>query len=287
MNQIVYINGNLVPLSQTVISPLDYGFLYGYGLFETMRAYGGFVFRLDKHLNRLSGSGGRLGIPAITAGLKEAVTATLQANKLSDARIRITVSIGEGGIAPDTRQCQKPTVLVMAEHYEPPPERVYRTGFKAIVSSLVRYSRSPLSIIKSANYLENMLAKQEAAAAGADEAIRLNEKGFLAEASMSNVFLIADGKLMTPPLESGILPGITREAVIELASRLGISTIERDIPIEELFRAQEAFLTNSLIEVMPLTEIDGKPVASGKPGLITERLRTAYRNLVLDETGAV
>jgi branched-chain amino acid aminotransferase len=287
MNQIVYINGNLVPLSQTVISPLDYGFLYGYGLFETMRAYRGFVFRLDKHLNRLTSSIKRLRIPTVTAGLKEAVTATLQANKLSDARIRITVSIGEGGIAPDTRQCHKPTVLVIAEHYKPHPERAYSTGFKAIVSSLVRYSRSPLSIIKSANYLENMLAKQEAAAAGADEAIRLNEKGFLAEASMSNVFLIADGKLMTPPLESGILPGITREAVIELASRLGISTIERDIPMEELFRAQEAFLTNSLIEVMPLTEIDGKPVGSGRPGLITERLRAVYRKLVLDETGAV
>ena len=287
MNQIVYINGNLVPLSQTVISPLDYSFLYGYGLFETIRTYGGFVFRLDKHLNRLAGSAKRLGIPTVTAGLKEAVTATLQANKLSDARIRITVSIGEGGIAPDMRQCQKPTVLVVAEHYKPHPERVYSTGFKAIVSSLVRYSRSPLSIIKSANYLENMLAKQEATAAGADEAIRLNEKGFLAEASMSNVFLIADGKLMTPPLESGILPGITREAVIELASRLGINTIKRDITIEELFQAQEAFLTNSLIEVMPLTEIDGKPVASGKPRLITERLRAVYRKLVLDETGAV
>ena len=287
MRQIVYLNGNLVPLSQAGISPLDYGFLYGYGLFETMRAYEGFVFRLDKHLNRLAGSAERLGIPTVTAGLKEAVTATLQANKLRDARIRITVSIGEGGIAPDPRQCQKPTVLVMAERYKPHPERVYSTGFKTIVSSLVRYSRSPLSIIKTANYMENMLAKQEATAAGANEAIRLNEKGFLAEASMSNIFLIIGDRLMTPPLESGILPGITREAVIELASRLGISTIERDITIEELFRAQEAFLTNSLIEVMPLTEINGKPVASGKPGLITVRLRTAYRKLVLDETGAV
>ena len=287
MRQIVYLNGNLVPLSQACISPLDYGFLYGYGLFETMRAYEGFVFRLDKHLNRLAGSAERLGIPTVAAGLKEAVTATLQANKLSDARIRITVSIGEGGIIPDMRQCQKPTVLVMAEHYKPHPELVYSTGFKAIVSSLVRYSRSPLSIIKSANYLENMLAKQEATAAGANEAIRLNEKGFLAEASMSNVFLIIGDRLMAPPLESGILPGITREAVIELAPRLGISTIERDITIEELFRAQEAFLTNSLIEIMPLTVIDGKPVASGKPGLITERLRAAYRKLVLDETGAV
>ncbi len=286
MKQIVYLNGNLVPFSQASISPLDYGFLYGYGLFETTRAYGGRVFRLDKHLSRLAGSAEILGIPTITADLKEAVTATLQANKLSDARIRITVSIGEGGIAPDPDQCQKPTVLIIAEHYKPHPEYVYNTGFRAIVSSLVRYSRSPLSSIKSANYLENMLAKQEAITAGADEAIRLNENGFLTEASMSNIFLITDDKLMTPPLESGILPGITREAVIELADWLGISTIERDITIEELFRVREAFLTNSLIEIMPLIEIDGKPVASGKPGLLTRRLRTEYSRLVLDETGA-
>jgi len=149
MKQIVYFNGKLVPLSQVSISPLDYGFLYGYGLFETMRAYGGRVFRLDKHLSRLTGSAEKLGIPAITLDLKEVVTSTLEANKLSDARIRITVSIGEGGMAPDTCQCRKPTVLVVAEHYKPHPESVYKAGFKAIVSSLVCYSHSPLSGIKS------------------------------------------------------------------------------------------------------------------------------------------
>ena len=287
MRQIVYFNGKLVPLSQVSISPLDYGFLYGYGLFETMRAYGGRVFRLDKHLSRLTGSAEKLGIPAITLDLKEVVTSTLEANKLSDARIRITVSIGEGGMAPDTCQCRKPTVLVVAEHYKPHPESVYKAGFKAIVSSLVRYSHSPLSGIKSANYLENMLAKQEASAAGADEALRLNEKGSIAEASMSNIFLIADGKLITPPLESGILPGITREAVIELSSQLDISATERDITLKELFQTQEAFLTNSLIEIMPLTKIDDKPIASGKPGVVTERLRAKYKRLVMYETGAV
>jgi len=287
MKQIVYFNGKLVPLSQVSISPLDYGFLYGYGLFETMRAYGGRVFRLDKHLSRLTGSAEKLGIPAITLDLKEVVTSTLEANKLSDARIRITVSIGEGGMAPDTCQCRKPTVLVVAEHYKPHPESVYKEGFKAIVSHLSRYSCSPLSSIKSANYLENMLAKQEASAAGADEALRLNEKGSIAEASMSNIFLIADGKLITPPLESGILPGITREAVIELSSRLDISATERDITLKELFQTQEAFLTNSLIEIMPLTKIDDKPIASGKPGVVTERLRAKYKRLVMYETGAV
>jgi len=286
MKRVVYLNGKLTPLSRANISPLDYGFLYGYGLFETMRAYGGRVFRLDRHLSRLSGASEGLGIPDATPELKEAVVAVLEANKLSDARIRIAVSIGEGGITPDTRRCRKPTVLVVAESYKPHPESIYNTGFKAIISHITRYSSSPLSGIKSANYLENMLAKQEAIAAGADEAIRLNERGFVAEASMSNIFFITGSILMTPSPESGILPGITRETVIELAGRLGIITIERYITMAELLQAQEAFLTNSLIEVMPLTEVDGKKIASGKPGPVTERLRTEYKKLVMDETGA-
>jgi branched-chain amino acid aminotransferase len=286
MKQIVYLNGKLTPLSRAHISPLDYGFLYGYGLFETMRAYGGVVFRLDKHLNRLAASAEGLGIPAINLDLKEAVTAVLEANKLSDARIRISVSIGEGGMTPNVRQRCKPTVLVMAERYKPYPKRVYNTGFKAITSSIARYSDSPLASIKSANYLENMLAKQQAVAAGADEAIRLNERGSVAEASMSNIFFIAGSIVMTPSPESGILPGITREAIIELAGRLGIITIERYITLAELLQAQEAFLTNSLIEVMPLTKVDGMKIASGKPGPATERLRAEYKRLVTDETGA-
>jgi branched-chain amino acid aminotransferase len=286
VKQIVYLNGSLVPLSQANISPMDYGFLYGYGLFETMRAYGGHVFRLDNHLSRLVTSAESLGIPTITPDLKEAVTAVLEANKLGDARIRIAVSIGEGGIAPDTRQCRKPTVLIMAEGYKPRPESVYKTGFKAIISSIIRYSRSPLSGTKSANYMENILAKQEAIAAGADEAICLNENGFLGEASMSNIFFITGDILMTPSPESGILPGITRETVVELASRLGIITIERCVTMAELLQAKEAFLTNSLIEVMPLTEVDGKTIASGKPGLITNRLMAEYKRLVMVETGA-
>ncbi|HEX79083.1 MAG TPA: hypothetical protein G4O19_02890 [Dehalococcoidia bacterium] len=188
-------------------------------------------------------------------------------------------------MTPDASHCRKPTALITAERYKPHPESVYKSGFKAIVSQLTRYSGSPLAGIKSANYLENMLAKREAIGAGADEAIRINDRGFIAEAIMSNIFFIAGDILMTPSPESGILPGITREAVIELAGRLGIVTIERHFTMAELIGADEAFLTNSLIEVMPLTSIDGKPVGSGKPGSITERLRSEYKGLVKDETG--
>jgi len=280
MSEIVYLNGILMPRSQASISALDYGFLYGFGLFETMRAYGGRVFLLDRHLSRLVHSAKILGLPIGVADLKEAVMATIQANQLSEARIRITISIGEGGMTPDPNTCKKPTVLVLAGYYQPYPEQVYQTGFRAVVSSIRRNSQSPLSRLKSANYLENILAREEARKAGVDEALCLNEKGLLAEASMSNIFLVTDGTLRTPGQGSGILPGITREVVLELASQLGINTLERDIRLEELFHAQEAFLTNSLIEVMPLTEIDGKPIGSGRPGSLTKRLMVAYKEMV-------
>ncbi len=280
MSEIVYLNGSLIPRSQASISALDYGFLYGYGLFETMRAYGGRVFRLDSHLRRLARSAEILGLPIGTLDLKGAVMNTIQANQLSEARVRITISIGEGGMVPDPSTCDKPTVLILAGHYRPYPEQVYQKGFRAVVSSIRRNSQSPLSRLKSANYLESILAKQEARAAGVEEALCLNEKGLLAEASMSNIFLVTDGTLRTPGQDSGILPGITRETILELASPLGINTLEQDIRLDELFHAQEAFLTNSLIEVMPLIEVDGKPIGSGRPGPVTRRLIADYKRMV-------
>jgi len=281
MSEIVYLNGSLMPSSQASISALDYGFLYGYGLFETMRAYEGQVFRLDRHLSRLAGSAEILGVPIDVSVLKVAVVDTIRANKLGNARVRITVSIGEGGMIPDSTTCNKPTVLVMAGQYQPYPERVYQEGFRAIVPSVRRNSQSPLSRLKSANYLESMLARQEARAAGVDEALCLNEKGILAEASMSNVFVVTDDIIITPACGSGILLGITREAILELAPQLGINTQEHDIKLDELFQAQEAFLTNSLIEVMPLAEVDGKSIGSGRPGPLTRKLMAGYKELVL------
>jgi len=280
MSEIVYLNGSLIPRSEASISALDYGFLYGYGLFETMRAYEGQVFRLDNHLRRLTRSAEVLGLPMGTLNLKDAVMDTIQANQFGDARIRITISIGEGGIVPDPSLCNRPTVLIVAGQYQPYPEEVYEKGFRAIISSIRRNSGSPLSRLKSANYLENLLARQEARAAGVNEAICLNEKGLVAEASMSNIFIVTNGTLKTPGQESGILPGITRETVLELASPLGINTVEDDVRLDQLYHAEEAFLTNSLMEVMPLTEVEGKFVGYGSPGPVTKRLTAAYRKLV-------
>ncbi|MDO8716302.1 MAG: aminotransferase class IV [Dehalococcoidales bacterium] len=283
MNEIVYLNGSLLPLNEARISPVDYGFLFGFGLFETMRAYDGKVFRLDKHLNRLACSAKTLGLPAITLDLEKAVKGTLIANKLSDARIRITVSAGEGGIVPDPAGCTGPTVLITSGHYQPYTEQVYEKGFKAVISSIRRNSQSPLSRLKSMNYLENLLAKREAKAAGADEALFLNERDLVAEAAMSNIFIVSGGILKTPRVENGILPGITREIILELAPKLGIETVADDIWLDDLFEAEEAFLTNSVMEVMPLVKVAGKRIGSGKPGPVTKKLQEAYRELVKSE----
>lgn len=285
MSEMVYLNGSLVPRADARIAVMDYGFLYGYGLFETMRAYRGKVFRLDRHLERLTDSAEMLGIAVDKSVLKNAVMDTVKANGLSEARIRLTVSIGEGGTVPDPASCGEPTVLVVAGEYQPLPDEVYEKGYRVIVSSIHRNSQSPVSQIKSLNFLENMLSRQEARTAGVDEAICLNEKGMLAEAGMSNVFMVVDGTLKTPGIASGFLPGVTREAVLEIARKLEIPVSEDDITLDELFQADEAFLTNSVMEVMPLTEVDGKLIGSGTPGQVTWKLTAAYEEMVWREVG--
>lgn len=281
MEQIVYLNGSLVPRSQAKISPFDLGFLYGYGLFETMRAYSGHIFRLERHLERLSQSAKLLGLPLNAFDLKRACYDTLRANKLKDARIRLTVSMGEGEATPDLPKHPKPTVLATATRYVPLSDEAYRKGYKAVVSTIDRDSQSPLSRLKSANYLSNILARRDAGAAGADESILLNERGFLCEGSASNIFLVSKGYLITPGEDSGCLPGITRQVVVELAQGLGIGHSEREVQLEELLHADEAFLTNSIMELMPVVEVNGQRIGRGK---VTGRLMQAYRETVVSET---
>ena len=278
MAEIIYLNGRLLPRSRARLSPFDHGFLYGYGLFETMRAYRGDIFRLDRHLSRLYRSAEALGLALFD--LEAACRETLQANKLKEARVRLTVSAGEGDIIPDPASCSTPTVLVTARKFTPPSPQQYERGFKAMLSSLRRDSQSPLSRLKSTSYLASILARREAKAAGGDEGIVLNEKGYLAEGSISNIFLVSNGVLLTPSRESGILPGITREAVLEIARSLSINTAEREVELAELTQAEEAFVTNSLLEIMPLTWFGGKAIGTGKPGGLTRELMAAYRKLV-------
>lgn len=288
MEHVVYLNGALLPEDQARISPSDLGFLYGYGLFETMRSYSGHIFRLRQHLERLARSAAVLGIPVETGPLETGCYDVLRANGLADARVRLAVSIGEGKGTPDPPPSPQPTTLISAASYTPLPQDTYRNGFKAITSSIRQNSQSPLSRMKSANYLDHVLARREARAAGADEALLLNERGFLCEGSTTNIFLVSKGELLTPDEESGCLAGVTRQAVIELASLLGMSVDQREIRPEELAQADEAFLTNSVLELMPLSEVDGQPIGGEssrlRMGEVTERLIGAYTELVARET---
>jgi branched-chain amino acid aminotransferase len=286
MEEIIYLNGDLIPCSQARLSPFDHGFLYGYGLFETMRSYGGSIFRLDCHLARLHHAAETLDIASklTTFDLEKACYDVLKANNLAEARIRLTVSAGEGDITPTPDACSSITVFIVARKLVPLPPENYERGYAAVLSSWRRNSQSPLSRFKSTCYLENVLSRREAVTAGADEALLLNEKGFVSEGSSANIFTAGGGMLVTPSTESGALPGITREAVLELAQSIGIMPVVRQVELGELFRADEAFLTNSILEIMPLTRLDDKPIGSGRPGPLTQRLMSAYKKLVAKET---
>ncbi len=283
-NEIFYLNGKLVPREQAKISLLDYGFLYGYGLYETVRAYGRKPFRLDNHLARLKFSGERLGILVHPALIRDAVKDVIRANKFPQTRLRISVSAGEGSMTPNLASCELPTIAVMAMEYTPPAPEKYTNGYKAIITGIRRNSHSPVVYHKTANTMESMLARQESRRAGADEAIFRNEKGYVTEAAGSNIFIVRRGVLLTPKFETGILPGVTRVVVFELAAQLGIKFREVNIKPEALFTADEAFITNSLIEIVPLTVVDGKPITDGNPGPVTRKLMAAYTRLVKKET---
>lgn len=287
MEETVYFNGRLVPASEAKVSAFDYGFLLGFGLFETMRSYDGHIFRLERHLARLMKSAEVLGMGQKLGkfDLGDACYQVLKANNLSDARIRLTVSAGVGEIVPDPATCREPTVFIVATRLVPLSDEVYQRGYRVVISSVRRNSGSPYSQHKSTSWLENVLARNEARAAGADEALLLNERGMVAECSASNIFLVRKGVLCTPPVESGVLPGVTREVVLELAQSVGISFKVMEVGLKELLRAEEAFLTSSIIEVMPLTQVEGKVIGDGKPGPVTRRLMRAYRELVTRESG--
>jgi branched-subunit amino acid aminotransferase/4-amino-4-deoxychorismate lyase len=290
MTEIVYLNGSFVARAEALVSVYDHGFLYGYGIFETMRAYNGRIFLLERHIERLLEAATELKIDTglSAAGLEEACRATLAANGLKEARLRLTVSRGEAGPFPGVSK--KPTVVITASSYTPPPPLKYESGFRAALATYPRLSQSPLYKIKTTSYLANILARLDAEAAGLDEAIFLNECSHLAEGSASNIFLVRpSGGLATPSPDSGLLPGVTRRAVLELADEMRIASAEGQVRIADLEHFSEAFLTNSTMEIMPLVSVrdnEGKTITlgSGKPGPITRRLMAAYREMVARET---
>ena len=282
MEQFIYINGEIVSRDKAQVHVGDRGLMYGYGIFETMRSYKGHVFYLDRHISRLAHSAGILGIRDAleTRNLEAGVSRTLKANRLDDARIRLTVTAGEGGRSIGAASGNLTTIITV-EKLVLPSSEVYAKGLRTSIVDIKRNPKSPLCYLKTLGYLENMLAHAEAVAAGSDEAILLNVDGYVAECSASNLFIVESGRIITPPVNAGVLPGITRGIVIELAAKLGIKLVHESISVDRLIDAEEVFITNSVIEIMPVATIDKKPVGSGSRGSLTARLTEEYRKLTV------
>lgn len=278
----IYLNDKLVLGNEAVISPYDHGFLYGHGLFETMRVYNGRVFCLNEHLQRLADGGEVLGWPEWFDAdhLSSSIYQTLEKNGLQDASVRLTVSRGMGASRPDPLSCSQLTVVVFAMPIQPVSNEVYEQGWSLVTTHIRRNLTSPLCTIKTANYLDNILAKAEARQQGASDGLLLNTNGSIAEGTMCNIFFVKGGRLITPDKNSGLLPGITRAKVLQLADQAGIDIEERQVYPDELLRVSEVFLTSSLLEIMPVTMIDQCIFNDGRPGKITQFLKEEYRKLV-------
>lgn len=291
MKNIVHLNGALIPRSHARLSISDHGFLYGFGLFQTMRAYKGKIFMLDRHIRRLRDAAQIIGMGQKVASLdlEKACIETVNINGLDDARIRLTVTNGSGTALPWVDPGDSPTVLVTAVPYTPPSNEKYEEGYKIGIASVRRTRQNVIESMKSINYLVNVAARMEAARRGMDEALLLNEDGYVSEGGSSNIFFVRSGRLVTPGLNSGIIPGVTRELVLEIAGSLGIGFSEGTVGKPIFKQCEEAFMTNSMIELMPVTRISDESGASmvvggGKMGPVTRQLLQAYRERVEKET---
>jgi len=280
----VYINGELHEKERAAISVYDHGLLYGDGVFESFRTYNGKLFRVREHMDRLFNSGKAIAlcIPMTKEELTEAIRHTLQVNGLENAYIRLIVTRGVGTLGLDPDKCHDPQVIIITDSVSLYPEEFYEKGLEVVTVPTMRNHHNVLSPkIKSLNYLNNILAKIEACQAGVLEAIMLNHLGFVAECTGDNIFIVSKGELATPPPEAGILEGITRQVVMELARRAGIPVAERQVTRFDLYVADECFLTGTAAEIVPVVRIDSREIGDGKPGKITLQLLQMFR----EETG--
>jgi branched-chain amino acid aminotransferase len=277
----IYIDGKYYPKSEAKISVYDHGLLYGDGVFEGIRAYNGTVFKLKEHIDRLYKSAHPifLKIPLTKEQLTEAVLKTLRKNNLKDAYIRLVVTRGVGDLGLDPRKCPKATIIIITEPQLQlhSPEKL-ETGISTVITWVRRNSvDSATHEMKSLNYLNSILGKIEANNTGADEALCLDKTGYVCEGVGENIFIVRDGKLLTPTLSSGALDGITRTLIIRLAKKLGIEVIERNLTPNELFTADEAFFTGTAAEVAPIREVNGRVIGAGKSGPVTKRIMMAFK----------
>jgi len=281
---LVYLDGHFVARDKAMVSVFDHGFLYGDGIYETMRAYGGRLFLLNRHLARLQRSAKAISLklPLPLERIGEALNETLNVNKLQDAYVRLHISRGPGEIGLDPALCPAPTIVIVAKPFHEYPPSCYERGVKVTVVKTRR--NHPLALdpaIKGTNFLNNILAKIESLKAGAYEGIMLNWKGYVAEGTISNIAVIKKGVLYTPHQDTGILGGVTRELVLHLAKRKKIPVKEVLLAPKRLLSADECFITNTTMEIMPVTTIDKKRVGNGKPGPVTKLLQQAYGNEVI------
>lgn len=279
----IFLSGQMVEKSEAKVSVFDHGFLYGDGVFEGIRAYGCLVFKLKEHIDRLyeSAHSIMLEIPMTKKEMISVVVATLKANKLKDAYIRVIVSRGIGDLGLDTRKCTEgPTTVVIADNIKLYPEKLYQEGLAIITVPTVRNVPEALNPqIKSLNYLNNILAKIEAVNSGCEEALMLDHLGYVAECTGDNIFVVEKGELYTPPQCMGTLRGITRDAVLSVARKSKIPTHEHVLTRHEVFNSDECFLTGTAAELIPVVKVDGRKIGDGKPGKITQRLLQEFRKI--------
>jgi branched-chain amino acid aminotransferase len=284
---VVYLNGELVPKTDARLSIYDHGFLYGDGAFEGIRVYRNNIFRLEPHLARLlrSCKAMHIDLGMSLDDLREAVVSVVRANKMESGYIRLSISRGVGlGLDPSHLK-SAPTIVISTEQLRLYPQELYERGLDVITAS----TRVPPAVcidpqVKSlGRYVNNINAKMEANRVGAGEALMLNMQGNVAEATGDNIFLVKDGELTTPPTSEGALPGITRQAVMDLAKDLGITCRQSVMTLYDVVNADEAFLTGTAAEVIPMISCDGRAIGSGRPGKVTGRIIAAFRELTLTD----
>jgi branched-chain amino acid aminotransferase len=278
---LIYINGKFIPSEEAAVSVFDHGFLYGDGVFEGIRAYGGRIFRLKEHVRRLfdSAQAIMLDIPMSQEEMAQAILDTMRKNNLKDGYIRPLVTRGIGDLGLDPLKCSVPTVLIITKEWGAMYGNLYEIGLTAVTVTVRRNAPDALPPnIKSLNYLNNIMAKIEANVKGGNEAIIMDAQGRISEGSGDNIFVIKNGRIFTPYTINN-LKGITREAVVELAKEKGYEILERDLGLFDLYTGDEVFVTGTAAEVAPVTKVDGRIIGSGKPGPITLDLMAAFREL--------
>lgn len=286
MSPKVWIDGKITDPRDAKVSVYDHGFLYGDGVFEGVRVYGGKIFELAAHVDRLhdSAKAVRLTIPYTREQVGGAMVETIKASGYRDAYIRLIVSRGVGYLGLSPTRCERPSMICIVDTISLYPKEFYDDGLAVITASWAKPSANALPPrVKSLNYLNNILAKMEANDAGVQEAIILNAEGNVAECTADNIFVVRNGQVQTPQTSDGILEGVTRRVVLELCAKLGLPCVEKTLQRHDLYVADECFLTGTAAEAIPVTKIDNRPIGGGKPGPVTKRIIEAFHRLIREQ----